>query len=130
MEVSVIIKSILDVQEITSKKDGTIFKKYGFVGTTQEQYPKDIFFTCIGDEKWNNMGIVVGGTYQVSFDLSSREWNGRWFTECVAWRVTSISQAQPDTQTQVKPTPIPQAQIYQAHNNNANNNNNGGDLPF
>jgi hypothetical protein len=25
----------------------------------------------------------------VQFDLMSREWNGRWYTEISAWRVTS-----------------------------------------
>ena len=90
MEISVKVEKILEKQSFTSKKDGTVYNKYGFVGKTQEQYAKTICFVCMGDEAWGRMNIQVGSTYQVSFDVSSREWNGKYFTECSCWRAQLI----------------------------------------
>lgn len=36
--------------------------------------------------------LRVGGTYTVSFNLESREFNGRWYTDVSAWRVQSKEQ--------------------------------------
>ena len=48
----------------------------------------------MGEDKFNGMGIVVDGTYTVSFDVESREWNGKWFTEASAWKAVRIDGAQ------------------------------------
>ena len=95
MDLLVKVEKILDVQTFTSKKDGTECRKYAFVGTqVKDQYPKPICFTCIVDEKWAEFGIVEGGEYAVSFNLSSREYNGRWFTEAACWKATSMYRPQ------------------------------------
>jgi hypothetical protein len=68
----------------------------------------------MGEDKFKQMGIVMGGTYNVSFDVESREWQGKWFTECQAWRTQRVDGVQQAaTQTQQQPTPAPHAQIPQ-----------------
>ena len=94
MEIQITILKILETQKFVSKKDGSEIVKNVFIGTTQGQYPKKIAFTVMGDDKFNGMGIVVDGTYAVSFDVESREWNGKWFTEASAWKAVRIDGAQ------------------------------------
>ena len=94
MEIQITILKILETQKFVSKKDGSEIVKNVFIGTTQGQYPKKIAFTVMGDDKFNGMGIVVDGTYTVSFDVESREWHGKWFTEASAWKAVRIDGAQ------------------------------------
>ena len=94
MEIQVKIVNVLPVQTFTSSKTGNSYSKYTFIGETAGQYPKKISFTVMGEDKFNGMGIVVDGTYTVSFDVESREWNGKWFTEASAWKAVRIDGAQ------------------------------------
>lgn len=105
MEITIRVEKVLDVQSFSSRN------KYSFVGKTDDQYPKSIFFTCWDDDNWKKFNIKVGGTYQVSFDVSSREWNGRWYTDVNVWRVIAIgSTPQPERKQRApKPTTTPNA---------------------
>ena len=40
----------------------------------------------------------VGDTVKVSFNLSSREFNGRWYTDVRAWRIEPAGAAAPQPQ--------------------------------
>ena len=65
--------------------------------------------------------VVVGNTVAVSFDISSRLWNSKYYTECQAWRTQRVDGVQQAaTQTQQQPAPA----------QNPFPENNGGDLPF
>ena len=110
MEIQVKIVNVLPVQTFTSSKTGNSYSKYTFVGETAGQYPKKIAFTVMGEDKFNGMGIVVDGTYTVSFDVESREWNGKWFTEASAWKAVRIDCAQGQQQA-------PQSNTNQAKSN-------------
>jgi len=74
----------LGMQTGTSKK-GT-WRKQDFILETQAQYPKKICFSLWGD-KIDQFRLQVGDTVSVSFDLESREYNGRWYTDVRAWKV-------------------------------------------
>ena len=122
MEITVKIGKILEPQSFVSKKDGNTYVTHVFVGeTTNTQYPRKVAFKVMGDDRMRNMGIVVGGTYNISFDVESREWNGKFFTECQAWKAVRVDAVQTQTQTQAqnannsgtqqvnpKPQPAPQ----------------------
>ena len=89
--------------QYTSKKDGQAHSKHHFVIEFQDgQFVKKICFTVMDDERWSKMGVVEGGTYSVSFDVSSREYNGNYYTDVSAWRAVRI-----DNQSQSAPTPTP-----------------------
>ena len=114
MENSIIvqIEKILEKQTFTSSKTGNVYEKFFFVGKTQAQYPKTIAFSVMGKEKFEKLGIVVGKTYNISFDVESREWNGKYFTDITAWKAVCVdgdSGTQVNTPTQVANT-VPQAQ--------------------
>lgn len=111
MEIQVKIIKVLETQSFTSQKTGNVYVKNVFVGETQGQYPKNIAFAVMGEDKFAQMGIVVGGTYNVSFDVESREWRGRWFTEVSAWKAVRIDGEQGQQQAQAPQ----QATQQQAH---------------
>lgn len=67
------------MQEGVSKA-GNAWKKREWVMETFGQYPRKVKFHVFGD-KCMNMGIEVGQSYRLSFDLESREFNGRWYTD-------------------------------------------------
>lgn len=90
MEIQVKITRILEPSKFKSTKNGNEYIKNQFVGETAGQYPKQIAFGVLGDDKFKQMNIVVGGTYNISFDVESREWQGKFFTECQAWRAVRI----------------------------------------
>ena len=66
-------------------KNGT-WKSQDYVLETGGQYPKKVCFNLFGDsiEKFN---VVIDDEIKVSYDIESREYNGRWFTTIRAWTV-------------------------------------------
>lgn len=93
MEISVKITSILPVQTYT-KRDNTQGSRFGFIGETMVgQYTHKIKFDVMSGELWAKMNLLVGSSYNVSFDLESREWNGKWFTSVNAWRAYLVTAA-------------------------------------
>lgn len=132
MDVQITVVKILDAQRFVSRRDGSELLKNVFVGTTQEQYAKQIAFSVIGAERFAQMGIVIGGTYNVSFDVESREWNGRYFTECSAWRAQRLDGAQAQSAPQPQPQQVQQSPSQAVAPQSSFNGNGGGadDLPF
>lgn len=124
MEIQVKIIKVLETQSFTSQKTGNVYVKNVFVGATQGQYPKNIAFAVMGEEKFAQMGIVIGGTYNVSFDVESREWRGRLFTEASAWKAVRIDGEQGQQQTQA-PQQAPQQQVHEPQQRETSEN-----LPF
>lgn len=79
------VKAVLPVDSGTSK-NGNAWQKGGFVITTEGQYPKDVAFTLFGEDKIAQCP-KVGEEVDVHFDLSSREYNGKWFHDIQAWKI-------------------------------------------
>ena len=85
--------------QYTSKKDGQTHQKHHFVIEVQDgQFVKKICFTVMDDDRWARMNVTEGGTYNVSFDVSSREYNGNWYTDINALRALRIDGAGQKTQ--------------------------------
>ncbi len=104
MEINAKVIRILDEQVIKSRS-GEEYIKYSFVVETNEKYAKKICLTCMGKDRWGKLGIRVGLSYNLGVDISSREWNGRWFTEASCWNAVVLDEAkvaaQESTQTNV-----------------------------
>ena len=82
------ITKINEVESGTSKA-GKEWKKLTFVGETQEQYNNLYAFELFGEEKVDNFVKFnkVGDVVDVDFNVSTREWEGRYFTSLSAWKV-------------------------------------------
>lgn len=77
---------ILINQVVSGESKNGQWKKQDFVIETDAQYPKKVCFTLWGD-KISKLEAVVGDKVTVSFDVESKEYNGKWFTEARAWMV-------------------------------------------
>jgi len=63
------------------------WRKQEFILETEAQYPKKICFMVWGD-KIDEFKIQQGESLEVSIDVESREYNGRWYTDVKAWKVS------------------------------------------
>jgi hypothetical protein len=86
MEISGKIIAVLPEQGGMSKS-GNEWKKQEYVLETQEQYPRKVCFQIFGADKITQAAIRTGEELTVHFDIDSREYQGRWFTNINAWKV-------------------------------------------
>lgn len=84
MELQGKIIQLLDLQS-GQGKNGT-WRKQDYILETQGQYPKKVCFNLWGD-KIDQFSVAVGDEVTVSFDIESREYNGRWYTDVRAWKI-------------------------------------------
>jgi hypothetical protein len=93
------IVSISEIQNGTSKA-GNEWKKLGFTVTTGGDYPKTCYFTVFGQEKVDNFMKYnkTGQNVEVSFNVESREYNERWYTDLNAWKVFTLKNEGATTQ--------------------------------
>ena len=80
------IIQVLPLQEGVGKT-GNPWKVQSYVLETQEQYPRKVCFEIFGEDRIKNNTCNVDDIVTVSFDIESREYNGRWYTSIRAWRV-------------------------------------------
>ncbi len=130
MEIVGKIIQVLPVQEGIGK-NGNPWKVQGYVLETQEQYPRKVQFEIFGEDRIKNNPCQVDDIVTVSFDIESREFNGRWYTSIRAWKVQQgVVEATP------APAPVPAAQPAPAPAANvetfdaAAGADEGSDLPF
>lgn len=84
MEIQGKIIQVLPLQQGTSKA-GNAWKKQEYVLETNDTYPRKVKFDFFGD-RVDQFPLSLGDTVTVSFDLESREFNGRWYTDVRAWK--------------------------------------------
>lgn len=93
MEIKGKIIAALPEQGGTSKA-GNAWRKREYVLETQETYPKKVCFNLFGD-RIDQYPMNVGEDVTVSFDLESREYNGRWYTDVRAFKVDKAGAGTP-----------------------------------
>jgi len=81
----------LSVESGTSKA-GNEWKKQTFILDTGSQYNPEICFQLFGDEKIELLNHHDEGEHiKVSFNLFSKEYNGRYFHNIDAWKIESLA---------------------------------------
>ena len=85
MELKGKIVQILPVQS-GQGKNGT-WRKQEFVIEIPGQYPKKVCFYAWGDTI-DAFALKEGEEVTASIDIESREYNGKWYTNIKAWKVT------------------------------------------
>lgn len=83
MEIEGKIIAKLPLQQGTSKA-GNPWKKQEYVLETFGAYPRKVKFDFFGDRADSNQ-LEIGKTYKVQYDIESREFNGRWYTDIRAY---------------------------------------------
>ncbi|HEY6505021.1 MAG TPA: DUF3127 domain-containing protein, partial [Chitinophagaceae bacterium] len=61
---------------------------------TDGQYPKKVCISIWGD-KINEGVLKMGSSLKIDFDVESREYNGRWYTDVKAWKIEAAGNAAP-----------------------------------
>ena len=94
MELSGKIVKILQLQSGQGKNG--VWKKQEYVMEYGDAYPKLVCFNLWGD-KIDQYALNEGDKVNVSFDIESREYNGRYYTDVKAWKVGK-GEAMPQSQ--------------------------------
>lgn len=76
--------------EVTGAGKNGSWVKQEFVIETMEQYPKKVCCSAWG-EKVSIKGFQPGDQLKVSFNIESREYNERWYTDLRAWKIEALS---------------------------------------
>ena len=87
MEISGKIIQVLPEQGGVSKTSGKEWKLQAYVLETQEQYPRKVHFEVFGEDRIKANPCQLDDIVTVSFDIESREFNGRWYTSIRAWKI-------------------------------------------
>lgn len=139
MEIVGKIIQVLPLQSGTSSRTGNSWQVQSYVLETQEQYPRKVCFEIFGEDKIKNNPCNIDDLVTVSFDIESREFNGRWYTSIRAWRVQQgdMTSAQPaaaapqPAATAAAPAAAPQAApVANTQVFDASADDESGDLPF
>ncbi len=85
MEIQGKLMMLLPLQSGTSAKGE--WKKQDAIIETIETYPKKVCISFWGD-KADELKIIKEGAFiKVYFNIESREYNGKWYTDVRAWKV-------------------------------------------
>jgi len=84
MELKAKLIQLLPLQTGTGKNGQ--WKKQDIIVETEGTYPKKVCVSIWGD-KINDSILKEGTQLAISFDVESREYNGRWYTDVKAWKV-------------------------------------------
>ncbi|MCH5244916.1 MAG: DUF3127 domain-containing protein [Muribaculaceae bacterium] len=76
-----------------TSKSGNAWKKREYVLETMDTYPRKVHFHFFGDRA-DQYPLSVGEEVTISFDINSREFNGRWYTDISAWKAERGSATQ------------------------------------
>ena len=80
----------LSVESGTSKA-GKEWQKQSFLVDTGAQYNPEVCFQLFGEDKIQMLSHHnEGDQVEVSFNLSSREYNGRYFHNIDAWKIENL----------------------------------------
>ena len=104
MEVVGKIIQVLPAQEGVGR-NGNPWKVQPYVLETLDQYPRKVHFEVFGEDRIKQNPCEIDQLVTVSFDIDSREFNGRWYTSIRAWRI----QQGDTTQAAVPGAPAPAA---------------------
>ena len=111
LELEGTLRQKLGVQQGTSAR-GPWAKQEFILEYPDGNYTSQVCFTAFGQEKVAELDkYQVGDRIKVSFNLRSREFNGRWYNDLQIWR---ISPAVADAAPAAAPSAAPSAPAYTA----------------
>ena len=86
MEIVGKIIQVLPAQEGVGR-NGNPWKVQPYVMETLDQYPRKVHFEVFGEDRIRMNPCAIDQLVTVSFDIESREFNGRWYTSIRAYRI-------------------------------------------
>ena len=92
MEISGKITHKFPLQSGESKSSGKPWQLQAYVLETQEQYSRKVYFEIFGEQRIKDNPCEIDDLVTVSFDIESREFNGRWYTSVRAWKIAQAAE--------------------------------------
>ncbi len=93
MELTAKLIQLLPLQTGTGKNGP--WKKQDIIVETDGQYPKKVCVSVWGDKIKEDL-LQTGSLLTLSFDVESREYNGRWYTDVKAWKIEAAGTVKQD----------------------------------
>jgi hypothetical protein len=115
MQLTAKLIQLLPLQTGTGKNGQ--WKKQDIIVETEATYPKKICVSVWGD-KIDAGQLQPGNQLKIDFDVESREYNGRWYTDVKAWKIELAGNV------------VPAGAEKAVGNMGPENSNNDDDLPF
>ena len=84
MQLTAKLIQLLPLQTGTGKNGE--WKKQDIIVETDGQYPKKVCISIWG-EKINEAQLQIGNLLKIDFDIESREYNSKWYTDIKAWKI-------------------------------------------
>jgi hypothetical protein len=87
MQLTAKLIQLLPLQTGTGKNG--LWKKQEIIVETMDQYPKKICLSIWGD-KINGSLLQVDKFLKLDYEIESREYSGKWYTDVKAWRIELV----------------------------------------
>ncbi len=88
MQLTAKLTQLLPIQTGTGKNGE--WKKQDIIVETDGQYSKKVCISIWGD-KINEGQLQIGNLLQIDFDIESREYNIKWYTDIKAWKIEVVN---------------------------------------
>ena len=85
LQINGTVKELLEEQSGEGRNGP--WRKQEFILETGGDYPKQVCIVMWGDNI-DKFGITEGEQLTAHIDIASREYNGRWYTDVKAWKIT------------------------------------------
>lgn len=107
MEIIGTIQEVFQPVSGTSQR-GNPYTTQVIVITYGDQYPKNLALTLMTRQvETYGAYLAPGQKLKFYFEVSSREYNGRYYTECSVWKIESLQAQQQSFQAAPMPAPAP-----------------------
>ena len=136
MEIQGKVLQVLPEQRFNGRNGELVRNSFVVEVVSGGNYAKKMRLDVLKLETWAKMNVVAGANVQVSFDIESREWNGKWFTSLNCWRcvVLDAGIGQSHQQVMSQPSSSNNAVVngvpYQAQPQPSSSQSGNDDLPF
>ena len=104
MEIKGKVIQLLDIE--TGEGKNGVWRKMPFVIEIPGSYPKKVCIDVWGD-KIEAYNLQIDEEVEVSIDIESREYNGRWYTNIKAWNVKRDQNQVEENQSNNEPPEMP-----------------------
>ena len=83
------------------------WRKQELIIETEEQYPRTVCLICWSNQIDEIQQFAPGQTIKAQIEISSREFNGKWYTDVRAWRFDPVGAAAQPTNAPAQPVAQP-----------------------
>jgi hypothetical protein len=89
------------------------WRKQELIIETEEQYPRTVCLICWTNQIDEIQKFAPGQTIKAQIDISSREFNGKWYTDVRVWRFDPVGAAAPAAPVAASAQPAQQPAMHQ-----------------